>query len=402
MDRAMAPDLSVQTVRPADLSVAARDLWSAFRAADPAFHSPYFDLRYVLAAGEAAPEAQVAVIRRRGEIVGFLPFQRRGRLIQPIAAPLTDYHGLLSAPGVAVDLAAVVVLLGARRFRFSGLVGDVVAGARLSSRPAMVADLSDGFEAYAARRPADFFKDKRRRARRLAETLGPLDFTFDANGEGVLDLIFRLKRDQMRRTGQHDIFASPWTTPFLRRLSTLATDDFGLRFATLRAGSRIVAAEVGLRSGGAYHLWFPVYDPEYARYSPGALMTLETLRTAPAQGIVTVDFGPAGEDYKRDFAEPGLAVREGDVTVGGLVETARAATDVILAGAPGLRRAVSAAGRRLDRRWDRITACEPRMEGRAIAASQTLGSFGRRHPKTSIGLGVGLGLGLGLMGLAAD
>ena len=148
--------------------VAARDLWSAFRAADPAFHSPYFDLRYVLAAGEAAPEAQVAVIRRRGEIVGFLPFQRRGRLIQPIAAPLTDYHGLLSAPGVAVDLAAVVALLGARRFRFSGLVGDAVVGARLSSRPAMVADLSDGFEAYAARRPADFFKDKRRRARRLA------------------------------------------------------------------------------------------------------------------------------------------------------------------------------------------------------------------------------------------
>ena len=230
----------------------------------------------------------------------------------------------------------------------------------------------------------------------------PQSFTFDANGEGVLDLIFRLKRDQMRRTGQHDIFASPWTTPFLRRLSTLATDDFGLRFATLRAGSRIVAAEGGLRSGGAYHLWFPVYDPEFARYSPGALMTLETLRAAPDQGIVTVDFGPAGEDYKRDFAEPGLAVREGDVTVGGLGEAVRAAADVVLAGAPGLRRTVSAAGRRLDRRWDRITACEPRMEGRAIAASQTLGSLGRRHPKTSIGLGVGLGLGLGLMGLAAD
>ena len=398
----MAPDLSVQTCRPAQLSVPARDLWAAFRAADPAFHSPYFDLRYVLAAGEVAPESQVAVIRRRDEIVGFLAFQRRGRLIQPIAAPLTDYHGLLSAPGVAVDLAGVVALLGARRFRFSGLVGSAVGGARLASRPAMVADLSEGFEAYASRRPADFFKDKRRRARRLAETLGPLDFTFDADGDGVLDLIFRLKRAQMRRTGQHDIFASPWTMPFLRRLSTLARDDFGLRFATLRAGSRIVAAEVGLRSGSAYHLWFPVYDPQFSRYSPGALMTLETLRAAPDQGIATVDFGPAGEDYKRDFAEPGMAVFEGDITVGGWVETARAAANLALAHAPNLRETVSLAGRRLDRRWDRITACEPRLEGRAIAASQSLGDLGRRHPKTSISMGVGLGVGLGLIGLAAD
>lgn len=398
----MQPDLTVTTCRPADLSVPARDRWLALRAADPAFHSPYFDLRYVLAAGEIAPEVQVAVIRRLGEIVGFLPFQRRGRLIQPIAAPLTDYHGLLSAPGAAVDLFAVVAQLGARRFRFSGLVGSATAGARLSSRPAMVADLSEGFEAYAARRPADFFKDKRRRARRLAETLGPLDFSFDADGEGVLDLIFRLKRAQMRRTGQHDIFASPWTTPFLRRLSELASDDFGLRFATLRAGSRIVAAEVGLRSGGAYHLWFPVYDPEFARYSPGALMTLETLRAAPGQGITTVDFGPAGEDYKRDFAEPGMAVFEGDVTLGGWVEATRAAANLALGRAPKLRAAVSRAVRRLDRRWDRITACEPRLDGRVIAASQTLGGLGRRHPKTSIGLGLGLGLSLGLMGLAAD
>ena len=41
----MRPDLTVTICRPADLSAPARDLWRAFRAADPAFHSPYFDLR---------------------------------------------------------------------------------------------------------------------------------------------------------------------------------------------------------------------------------------------------------------------------------------------------------------------------------------------------------------------
>ena len=156
----------------------------------------------------------------------------------------------------------------------------------------MIADLSRGYEAYVAGRPAGFVKDKRRRARRMAEALGPLSFTFGADEGGILDFILDLKRQQMRRTGQHDVFASPWTIPFLRHLARQSSHDFGLRFAVLRAGSEVVAAEVGLRSGGAYHLWFPVYNVEFARFSPGALMTLEALRAGSESGIAVLDFGP--------------------------------------------------------------------------------------------------------------
>lgn len=396
----------VETLKPAELGADARALWASFRAADPTLRSPYFDLRYALAAGEGAPGAEVAVIRSQGRIVGFLPFQRRGGRIQPIAAPLTDYHGLIQAPDAdGIDLTRVVDALGARRFRFNGLIGSEMSRARVSVHSAMVADLSPGFDAYLAARPGDFAKDKRRRARRLAEDHGPLSFTLSEHDDGALDLIFKLKRDQMRRTAQLDVFASPWTTNFLRSLTERSEPDFGPRFAVLRAGDKIVAAELGLRSGGAYHLWFPVYDPEFAKYSPGALMTLETLKAAAEQEIRWVDFGPGGEAYKREFAAPSFPVFEGDVSAGGLEAAARRAADLALGRDTALRNALSSVGLRLDRRWDRITACEPNLEGQVGKASQTLTDIARRNPHASaatVGVGVGLGMGLGLASLLAD
>ena len=73
-------------------------------------------------------------------------------MIQPLAAPLTDYHGLIAGPDARIDLAAVVSTLGQQRFRFSGLVrAPSKAAANLSPKPAMIADLSGGFDAYLAR-----------------------------------------------------------------------------------------------------------------------------------------------------------------------------------------------------------------------------------------------------------
>ena len=62
----MDASLSIDVVRPGDLGAEERAAWRAFRAARPELASPYFDLRYILAAGEIAPHAAVAVVRRAG------------------------------------------------------------------------------------------------------------------------------------------------------------------------------------------------------------------------------------------------------------------------------------------------------------------------------------------------
>lgn len=387
----MGRHLSLRTVRPAELAPAERSLWNQFRAASPALASPYFDLRYTLAAAKVCPDAWVAIIHEDDGVAAFLPFQRRGGLIQPLGAPLSDYHGLIARPGSAIDLAEVVRLLGASRIRFSGLKTDARPAQGVAVHQSMVADLSDGFDAYlAARRGAgqgDFLKDKRRRMAALQRDHGPAEFSLRANDPQALAFILRLKRAQMARAGQHDVFDCGWTEQLVRGLLDCEAPDFGARIAALRVDGRIVAAEIGLLSGKAYHLWFPVYDPQFARYSPGQLMTLESMRLLAERGVDAVDFGPAGEAYKRAFAEPREQVFEGSITPN---RVRTALTE---------RLGLQAARIKLGRRFDRIAACEPHLPRRVLAASKYVGVVTRRHPAVSIGMGA-LGLGLALGALA--
>ena len=393
----MDAELRITTVRPADLTEQERAAWASFRAARLELASPYFDLRYILAAGEVAPHAAVAVVRRAGRLEAFLPFQRRAGLVQPMGAPLSDYHGLVAAPGSTVTLPDILEAIGGRSLRFGGLVGPTPLAASAQARRAMVADLAGGFDAYVERRRqlghGGEFKDKRRRARALAREHGPVTITFGRDSGDALDLVVALKRAQWRRTAQHDVLASQWTRALLERLSAVEDADFGVRFAVLKAGGRIVAAEIGLLSGDAYHLWFPVYDRDFARYSPGALMTLETLRAAAEQGVRSVDFGPMNEDYKRAFADEAGTVWEGLVHRDGAVATWWRRLERLSAPAPFLTRQWRAGVRRLDR----IKACEPTFNGQIGATARTMARLGRRHRRKIAWITLATALPLGAL-----
>lgn len=380
--------MTIETLRVSDLGVPERARWDSLRRANPALGSPYFDLRYIDVAGAVAPGARIAILRRDGQTVGFLPYQRRGGLLQPLGAPMSDFHGLIAEVGAGLDLSALLREIGAERARVRGLIGEGQgdgAGTGLSLRHAMASDLSAGFEAYAAGRNASFLKDKRRRRRALERDHGPVIFSFERPDPERLNRIIEDKRRQLHRTHQYDIFACGWTGALLHRLAESTDPDFGLRLATLTAGDVVVAAELGLTSGDRHHLWFPTYNTSYARYSPGSLMTLDTLRVAAEQGIKRVDFGPSEEAYKRDFADPVEPVFEGLI---------HARPDQVrgLDRLPGLNR--------LSRRFDRIVACEPGLMGQVRGTSAFVTAMGRRHPRLGAGLGLTLGLGLSLSALA--
>jgi CelD/BcsL family acetyltransferase involved in cellulose biosynthesis len=384
--------IDVEAVKVAELGEAERGLWRALRSERPHLGSPYFDLRYVEAAERVAPDGRVAVIRRGGRVIGFFPFQRRGGALQPLGAPMSDFHGLIADPAEGLELGQVVRALGGRRLRVSGLVG-ASAQPGLQARHAMIADLSAGFEAYQAGRASAFLKDKRRRMRALERDHGAVRFDFDRPSPALLERVISEKRAQIRRTHQHDIFACGWTARLLQELDTVADADFGLRLAVLRAGEVVVAAELGLTSGDRHHLWFPIYDPDYARYSPGALMTLETLRVCAERGIARVDFGPSEEAYKEDFADPAELALEGQIAP-------HAPWGAPMAGLPGARR-LAAAGTRFNRRLDRIAACEPGLAGQIRGASSLVAGLTIRNRRLTGTLGAGLGLGLGFgLGLA--
>jgi CelD/BcsL family acetyltransferase involved in cellulose biosynthesis len=360
----LSRDFSVDVIRPDELGTAERELWRGFRASAPALDSPYFDVRYTLAAGSVAPHGHVAVLHRRGTVVGFFPFQRRGGMIQPLGAPMTDYHGVIARPDVVVDMKALVEALRGRRFRFNGLRGSALASDTwVQPRQTMATDLSGGFEAWLQERQAryhKFFKGKRRCARGLERDVGPISFSWRRQRDAdFIDYVIGLKRAQYRRTGRHDIFACGWTQRLLHRLREVSEPDFGLGFAELRAGDTRVSAEVGLRGGATYHLWMPVYETAYARYGPGMLMTIESMRAVSAEGVVHVDFGQGdAADYKAYFADAGSPVLEGEVRADGLSAHLSRLADQMLGAAPRPLDRLATLRDRVRRRLDVIGACE--------------------------------------------
>lgn len=348
----------IDIIRPDALRPEDRAAWDAIRAAEPRLDHPYLDPRYALAAA-AVPGAALAVFRRDGAAVGFFPFQRRGRLIQPLGAPLSDYHGVIAAAGEGLDPAAVARRLGGV-LRAGGWMSPAAAAPPgFITRTRLATDVTGGREALAARleeRSHRFFKNMRRLRRGFEREYGEPVFTWDERDPAVLDWIIGHKRDQYRRSRRHDVFACGWTGAFLHALLASRTAEFGLRVSSLRtAAGDLVAAEASLDDGRTLHLWFPTYDPAFARHGVGTLLTRLEMEQAAELGYRVVDFGAGDESYKTALAEPAGLVFEG-VAEGPRPDLTRLAGRLLSAGPAPLRRFELS----LSRRFDIINACEIR------------------------------------------
>ena len=350
-----APEIEI--IRPDALRPGDRAAWDALRAADPKLDHPYLDPRYALAAA-AVPGAALAVFRRRGDAVGFFPFQRRGRLIQPLGAPLSDYHGVIAAAGEGLDPATVARRLGGV-LRVGGWMSPDGAVPGFIVRTRLATDVSGGRDATVARleqRSHRFFKNMRRLRRGFEREYGEPVFTWDERDPAVLDWIIAHKRGQYRLTRRHDVFACGWTGDLLHALLAGRTEGYGLRLSSLRtAAGDLVAAEASLDDGRTLHLWFPTYDPAFARHGVGTLLTRLEIERAAELGYRLVDFGAGDEGYKTALAEPAGAVFEG-VAEGPRPDLTRLAGRLLSGGPAPLRRLELS----LSRRFDIITACETR------------------------------------------
>ena len=374
------PGLKVEIVKADSLSMGNVDLWRAMVAANPALASPYFDPAFTRIAAQVCPGAAVAVLHRRGEVVGFFPHQRRGGTIQPLAAPMNDYHGVIARPDAVPDLETVAGLLGASRLSVNAWVGPARTGL---ARDTMMTVLPDeGYDAWYAERRAAFgkyFKDKERARRSMEAELGPIRVERGLRDPAMLDHLISLKRDQYRRTARHDIFACGWTGELLRALMRSGSDSFGGSMAVLWAGDRLCAIEYSLTGGDQCHFWFPAYEPGLARCSPGILLTLDTMQQGAAVGLRTFDFGFGGEGYKKYFCNARRTVHEAVVLKPGLAASlSQAAVSVINAGGGDRGERLRTSVRR---RWNAIEACETRPVDRwlgAVAAARAAaGKAGR-------------------------
>ena len=369
----MSTAVRVEVLPLAALGPVERAAWTGFVRASPHLQSPFLSFDYAQAAGRAAPGGYVAVAHRAGEIEAFLPFQRRGGTLQPLGSPLTDYHGVVAAPGSPVTLEMLVRALPGSEYRFSGLCADhPPAGAEAAA--ACVADLEAGYAAWFAGRQAKYgryFKDLRRKGRGMDADFGPLTFAWERD-PALLDWVLARKREQYRASRLHDVFACGWTERLLRDLWDAPGEGCHGRLGVLRAGGRLVAATYNLHAGPEHYMWVPAYEAEASRWSPGVFLYLQVIEAASAEGCRVVDFGPTVSNGKRFLTEPGRPVWSGRVFASRWQEAASGAAERLLGSAPVLGELRA----RARRRFDVITACETDpvawLGGAALAARRML------------------------------
>lgn len=372
----MPDTLKVEIIRTEALDAAGIALWREWTATNPTLTSPYFRWDYAEIAGRVCPGAALAVFRRVGRIVGFFPFQRRGRAVQPLGAPMNDYHGVIAPAEETISLEEVARLLKASRLSVPGWIGAGEAGC--ARQTVQVVMPESGYDAWYAERRATYgkyFKDKERARRSLEAELGPMRVERALRDPDMLDRLIELKAAQYRRSGLHDIFACGWTRDLLQALMADPRADFGASMAAMHAGDKLVAVEFSLYAGRHYHFWFPVYEPALARCSPGILLSMDTMRLAAAEGFRVFDFGFEGETYKKYFINARQTVREAIVVRPGPVQALGDLTAAALSRVGGRGEALRTS---LRRRWSTIEACEPTAAGQVRGAAVAARALARK------------------------
>jgi CelD/BcsL family acetyltransferase involved in cellulose biosynthesis len=262
--------LSAETYHPNELAEPDAAQWRVLQAAHADFANPLLGPDFARAVGKVRDDARVSVFRRDGRAVGFLAYHLRpGGFVRAIGAPFSDYHSLVAEPGLSAEEALAAA--GVAAFRFTGLV-DPHGAFEVASRVeafaiALEGRAEDYLEALRAASPKRF-KNYRRLDHKLDREVGELRIVAPDHDPAAFEQLIAWKRDQMTRTGVHDVLAADWTRRLMAEL--FETRDGPMRglMINLYAGDRLVAGHFGVRAGGYYHPWIASTDPELAAWSP--------------------------------------------------------------------------------------------------------------------------------------
>ncbi len=295
--------MKVTVVRPADLGNSEIVRWRGLQAADPRLLNPFLTPEFAIVYGRHNPSARVAVIEDATTVTGFFTFEKSGRGVgRSLAYRFADCQGLVCTEEFALPAHDLMARCRLAVFEFDHLLEHQAAS--FTTRPILasspVIDLTAGWENWLAgkKRAGSRIKRALEKRRKLEREIGPLSFEGDSRDHGDLRSLIAWKTQQYVRTGRADSFGKTWRRDFMHDLFDTREGTFSVRLARLTAGDHTIARYLCTRSGPVLASWFPSYDPEYSRYSPGLISVLCTAEAAAADGITKIDLGKGREDYK--------------------------------------------------------------------------------------------------------
>ncbi len=292
--------------------------WDEIQRSNSTLSNPFFRPELTQAVAAVRSDVYVAVIEGDGGIEGFFPYQRQGWSgARPVGGRLSDFQGLIVRSGFECDPRRLLQQCGLSSWRFDHLLPSQ-AGFQpymwtYSASPYL--DLSQGFAAYEAERrqhTTEVAATKRRLAK-LGREVGPIRLVWRSTDREALQTLMRWKSDQYIRTGLRDLFSFEWIRAFIDDLFERNEPGLAGMLSCLYAGDRLVAAHFGMSSHHVAHWWFPSYDREWSKYSPGRGLIYSMSEHAHEHGITRIDLGKGDEDYKFKMASGVDQVAEGSV-----------------------------------------------------------------------------------------
>ena len=310
---------TVKVIAARELTAEQIGIWIRLQEADPAVDSPYFRPEFTQAVAAVRDDIEVAILEQDGRPVGFFPFQRGlWNSGQPLGGRLSDFHGVIAAPDADWSGKELIRDCGLASWTFDHLVAAQTpfADCHWNVAESHYIDLSEGFESYETARRAAGSKELvklRRKFRKLEREVGPLRFELHTDGHEALETLLRWKSAQYLRTGLTDVFGFDWTVKLLEQLMTRTHPDFAGCLSVLYVGDRLAAVHFGMRSRHVLHYWFPAYDTDFTRYSPGLILLAEIAKAAAEDGIHRIDLGKGLEQFKMTMSSGAIPVAEGAV-----------------------------------------------------------------------------------------
>lgn len=346
-------------------------LWSNFRVLNDALYSPYFHPNYVKTIAEFHSDCYVAIIRDETKLIGFLPFQQK-KLLGPanvIGAPLTDYHGIVSAQPLLIDMRNVLAQAKISFFRMPYHT-NMPFNSKTCTTNCSVMSL-DGFETADSWRENHsksykrFYKTLQRKSRKTEREMGSCEFIWQSQDRGYFDLLLNWKRRQFHRSAKYDVFGVDWTVEFLwALLSKGPKADLRADMHVMLIKGQPVAIELGLTDGVTYHNWILSYDEAYSKISPGAQLKEAIIDQALSIGYRGFDLGTGTDRHKAYYTTEEIQTGE-TLWLGHGIQSnlANLYFNFEMLGKSKLKDIPG----KLRRRYGQISACDSSLSGQAVA-----------------------------------
>lgn len=299
------------------LTAAEAVTWDRLLEASPDLQRAFLSRTYIAAVAQTGRKVVILVGYAGETPTFFLPLQRQTGwlgwlgLHEPAGDVMTDYFGIIAAAGVRVDMPALLkATRGAVNAVFFTHLEETQTAYGLTAE-----EYRTGLRTHLGSPPQNYWAnlrksdkklvyDTERREKKLTVEFAPLTFEWSSSQpESDLQWLIESKKSQYTRTGkEHAPLFDANNVSLLRNLLQSADPHCSGLLSVLRCGETTVAAHLGLRSGSLLHVWFPVYDQEFANYSPGRILFKQLFIAGAEQSVDVFDRGEGDNQAKRDFA----------------------------------------------------------------------------------------------------